>query len=96
MKKHTLGEWVVRPGGTDTSLQIVAENCLNQELIAQVPTYGEGEANALLIASAPTLLQALRDIEETCEEGISSSTFSTIEHILGIVRFAIDRSEGRE
>lgn len=60
--KHTPGPWAVKPGGTDISLRIIGKTDLNQELIASVPTYGDGHANARLMAAAPELLDALKGV----------------------------------
>jgi hypothetical protein len=59
---------------------------------------GDILANAHLIAAAPDLLQALRDADEFCQQGLNSAEpqhwEAALQDIMGLVRNAIDRAKG--
>lgn len=69
--KHTKGPWRVSTKGPLDCLKPTRENCFEVESddsaywVAQVlKVFGEGEANAHLIAAAPELLEALTVLYE--------------------------------
>jgi len=59
--KHTPGEWTVHNFGPEGNKQTRIHS--NNVTIAKIIQIDESEANAQLIAAAPTLLEALRKAE---------------------------------
>jgi len=59
MRTHTPGPWLIEP--TDTSKAIVTDDCVICEMAVWAYEHQkEIEANTLLIAAAPNLLEACR------------------------------------
>lgn len=69
MSKHTLGPWVVTRVSKSTILKDIyvsagSERIARVVVPATASSIDEYEANARLIAAAPDLLEALRELEE--------------------------------
>ena len=60
MKKHTQGPWEVDESG-DIGMSIAIINSKKDDICFCEPFYGEEEANARLIASAPELLEMCKN-----------------------------------
>lgn len=88
---HTPGPWTARPRRTGDSWWVEAPiEGGRLGYLAECVGRNASEANALLVAAAPDLLQALRDVLEMIDHEIPVSVGS-----LGKARAAIAKAEGR-
>lgn len=65
MSKHTPGPWLINPHDKISIIGpdgFTIANCRNSSFHRNAPNYDRQEANARLIAMAPELLEALRNI----------------------------------
>lgn len=62
MSKHTTGPWIVNNDQTEVGEGKLSIEAADEYFIAQVDEGVSQEANARLIAAAPELLSALKDI----------------------------------
>ncbi len=87
MSKHTPGPWAVfRRDGYSTYIHAINEggeintfqvaSCHSATSRKYFPTRGEAEANARLIAAAPDLLEALKEL--TLERGMTDKARAAI------------------
>lgn len=96
MSKHTPGPWVVDELKVVNGRLWAAVTTPKGDLVylTLIPT--DVEANARLIAAAPEMLEALRDIKEAVVDGLSDgrNEGSALCLIEEIVREAIAKAEG--
>lgn len=86
MSAHTPGPWTARKHTDTKGWTVSAGNS-----IASVKPRPEAEANARLIAAAPELLEALKEIREACCSGMGSLPAADIKR----AQAAIEKAEGR-
>lgn len=90
MSNHTKGPWVVEHDLGDGT-PIVTFEARN---IATVETYfGDGEANANLIAAAPELLDTAKSVLASLE---AMTPDATIDGCIMVLESTIAKAEGRE
>lgn len=94
---HTPGPWVVHPWG-DKDYEINAA----LDTVCNVPGFDDdtvdadrAEANARLIAAAPELLAALKEIADNCERRLRKGEDSGDRLTLRLCNAAIAKAEGR-
>ena len=101
--KHTPGPWFRRGADTYRWQVEAGENPKKATVIARVTTPRGGAvvraANALLIAAAPEMLEALRWTQQTVHQAHHDGDMSKCEkntclHIRGVISKAEGRSEG--
>lgn len=102
MSKHTPGPWVVRslrPAFNTNDLRIWSHS---KGPVANIPaSYADQEANARLIATAPEMLAALKDLaNEITQSGMidlddGSETMREINRKRDVAIAAIAKAEGR-
>lgn len=86
--KHTQGKWIEEieqsfPPSID-AVYIVSES---DETICEIEDINEWKANAKLIAAAPELLEALRDLTKYCQE---NDTGAELEFALDAIKKATE------
>lgn len=73
---HTPGKWYTKKGGHDFHINSESGSGNDIALVRQYKDLSEAEANARLMAAAPELLEALREMEESavafCDEAYSA------------------------
>lgn len=104
MSGHTPGPWEVRevhPGRSNTPILQVAIGPKGTASICQITRgtrpFSEREANALLIASAPDLLEALKGLDAAIYaiRDDLGTRFPALAEAWGECRVAIHKAEGR-
>ncbi len=95
MSEHTPGPWSANGLKNDGGFEISSEGrpfviCTRNPVNHRA---GESNANAVLIAAAPDLLAALRQMDDFCQD-FSEAVFCRDGKIAGIIRAAIAKATG--
>lgn len=100
--RHTPGPWAVSEAATiDGNFMVVGGSGASFGLLAEVILDEEAEANARLIAAAPELLEALKDVRAwimdpfTEEDAASETLHPAFRKALKRVSAAIAKAEGQ-
>lgn len=99
MSKHTKAPWWFSYNGPKHDAQVQAPNC-DVAIAADIGmreqhAEDERKANGNLIAAAPELLQALRDLIDGPLGGLSGEEFTQRSALLEAARAAIAKAEGK-
>lgn len=107
--KHTAGPWRYHEWTGGNGRRFAIETADHRHGIASIApnenastllTMEEHQANARLIAAAPSMLDALDSIDEACQQGLNSAEpihwEAALQDIMGLARAAIAAAEGRE
>lgn len=95
---HTAGPWqtVILDGDTYIQMGDGSRPNSGQALLARVQRQGEEQkANALLIASAPELLEACKWYQMACEDVDAGQSKGYFQKAMELGRVAIAKAEGR-
>jgi hypothetical protein len=93
MSKHTPGSWFTSNEFVRTENHLIAQ--IQQIRRGQTDFFTETEANARLIAAAPALLEAAKELNETICKA-NQVVPNTVLCDLQALRRAIDKAEGKE
>lgn len=96
--KHTPGPWHINEDQKDCGAGKLSIEAKDEYFIAQVDESVSQEANAKLIAAAPELLEALRELDECyCEAGNDLSKEDRHRHRMTLIkaRAAIEKATGK-
>lgn len=91
MSKHTLGPWIVDDSG-DGEYEVWAPNVNTTDAIVTLGMSEEDAANAHLIAAAPEMYEALRELCDECDHMRDDFMRSLVRH----ARAALAKAEGRD
>jgi len=91
--KHTPGPWAVREAEGDELYEVYRE--AGGELITYAAATTRRRVNAILIAAAPDLLAALREVADGCERRLRKGKDQGDLDTLRVCRSAIAKAEGR-
>lgn len=96
MREHTEGPWEAIPEkGSENFAHSIYSEGYKGLLIARCNQNGAHDADALLIAAAPDLLEALKRAEQLYLDGILNTPSDEIQRVHDLRRAAIARAEGR-
>ena len=102
--KHTPGPWYLEEVGYSSSSYYIrgsfdsgARHTIGKGAVAHIPrsTVNPMEANARLIAAAPELLEALKEVTEILDEVLGFGTEPSHGNIAAKARAAIAKATGR-